>query len=133
MEAQAVVTVGFSAGDWLQLMGLGAASGAVGQVIRMVVGLKKLSESIEKNPLNTENIMQVSRLVISIIIGAAAGMIAAVLTKDNVNPQDIHTEYLMALLAAGYAGTDFIEGTVSRLVPKPKSAAPPSGNTLAAE
>lgn len=98
----------------LLLLGFGAVSGAIGQVIRMLVGLKKLAEqtaTAEELTTKLEN----RRIVISIMIGASAGAIAAATTITDPNKIDVSV--FTAMLAAGYAGADFIEGAMKKLLP----------------
>lgn len=100
---------------YISLMSLGAMAGAAGQVVRMVVGLKKLlGEPAEDNP----NPIKSQRIVISLLIGATAGLLAALVSVDT--PDNISIEQVLALVAAGYAGADFIEGVMKNF--KPSSA-----------
>ncbi|MEL6773637.1 MAG: hypothetical protein AAFS07_09280 [Pseudomonadota bacterium] len=97
---------------WLMLLGLGMLAGAVGQTIRVVVGLKK---AIDVQPGGASDTIDTKRLVISLLIGAAAGAIAAVLTVTDA--MSITSQTVLGLVAAGYAGTDFIEGVMKKVVP----------------
>jgi hypothetical protein len=94
----------------------GGLLGLIGQGIRMAVGLKKLSDENsrreESEPVNA------SRLIISLFIGFVAGALY-VLVNEGLFKDD---EYLFAIIAAGYAGADFIEGIFRTFINK-------SGNT----
>jgi H+/Cl- antiporter ClcA len=94
--------------EWLPVLTLGALLGAVGQVIRTVAGLKKLKD----DPNAKFDPMQ---LMVSVILGAAAGVIAMVTlgvsesASARMTAQDIVT-----VIAAGYTGADFIEAFITR-------------------
>lgn len=92
----------------------GGLLGALGQGIRIAVGLKKLNEENSsqaaagspKEPFST------SRLMISIFIGFVAGALALLLkqTMREQNNGQFDKETIITLIATGYAGADFIEG-----------------------
>ena len=94
--------------DLLLRLVLGALLGATGQGIRVAVGLKKLSDqqALQETPAP----ISMSRLGVSLLIGAVAGVLAsAFLTEgawDSVR--------IAGLLSAGYAGTDAIESFFHR-------------------
>jgi putative chitinase len=100
--------------------------GMIGQGIRAIVGLKGVADSASDPNVPTE-IFSAARLLTSLMIGfiagAAAGLalgldkVAAVTTTD--------TKTLLGLCAAGYSGTDFIEGFMARYLPGQQPA--PSG------
>lgn len=92
---------------------LAALLGTAGQVMRIIVGIKKQSESSEN--------FDVKRLSVSLLLAVAVGMVAGILyMMANSNVVIGNTMYL-ACLSAGYAGTDFIEGWMRKnqsLVPQ---------------
>jgi hypothetical protein len=87
---------------------LATLMGVAGQLFRVVVGLKKASDA--KPGQKTADIFSGSQFLISIgiaaIVGGGAGILAAVTTQSYVVTQSTYFTFL----AAGYAGTDFIEG-----------------------
>lgn len=92
----------------------GGLLGALGQGIRIAVGLKKLNEenSSQAAAGSPREPFSTSRLVISIFIGFVAGALA-LLTKQaarNGNSDQFDNEMIVTLIATGYAGADFIEG-----------------------
>lgn len=92
--------------DWLPVLTLGALLGAVGQVIRTIPGLKKLKD----DPAGKFDPMQ---LMMSVIIGAAAGVIAMI-TLEVSSGKAISTQDIITVIAAGYTGSDFIEAFITR-------------------
>lgn len=104
-----------SANDWLLLIGLGAASGIIGQVARMIVGLKKMTDKARTAGVASDQLFRRDKLLISLLIGAVAGAIAAISTTSGETA--IGKDFVLALAAAGYAGADFIEGVMKRFVP----------------
>jgi hypothetical protein len=102
-----------NANDVLSLVLLGGTMGMVGQGARAIIGLKKRSDSSRSAPADTED-FDPSRLVVSLIIGFIAGA-GAILSIGLGVIQDVDIKLLLALAAAGYAGTDFIEGFVGNI------------------
>jgi hypothetical protein len=99
--------------QWLEIAVLGIIFGALGQGARAIVGIKKLNDYADENNPSTALIDGV-RLFISFGIGAVAGAFAAVtLIADLTKP--VLLEQLFAIAAAGYAGSDFIEGFITRI------------------
>ena len=115
-----------TAAEWIQLMFLGGLAGTLGQGTRVVVGMKKLDAEAVAAGKERKDLMEVSRLLISIAIGFIAGALAALLT--DVDLSKIQVEQILAFAAAGYAGADFIEGAMSRFVPVAQKE-PGSGQT----
>lgn len=119
--------------DWIVLIMLGGLTGALGQSARVLVGFKKLDDQAALEGKDRTQLMSTSRLVVSIGIGFTAGALAALFAKPN--PASINLDQLLAFAAAGYAGADFIEGVMTRVVPSAPAAAgtvgyPVSGKTI---
>lgn len=95
---------------------LAGLMGMVGQGARTVVGLKKLHDANATQPADQATTFLASRLVISLIIGFIAGVLAALaIGLDKLTGAAGATvEVLLGLAAAGYAGADFIEGFMSK-------------------
>lgn len=111
----------FDATTWMQLIGLGAMLGALGQAIRSIVGLKKLNDAVSNSAATVSDVIEPSRLITSLAIGAIAGALASVSLIDNIHA--VASAQIVALLGAGYSGADFIEGFMSRATPSPGIAA----------
>lgn len=111
-------------GDVFATILLGGLMGLFGQGIRAVVGLKTMVDEATNQQKSESDLFSAARLIISLVIGFLAG-IAATLTLGIKtlmdNPGDLHT--LLGIAAAGYAGTDAIEGFISKYLPfgKPKA------------
>ena len=95
--------------DWLPILTLGALLGAVGQVLRSIAGLKKLRD----DPNGKFDPMQ---LMMSVIIGAAAGVIAMI-TLEVTSGKAIAPQDIITVIAAGYTGADFIEAFITKSLP----------------
>lgn len=115
------MTATFDATTWMQLLGLGAMMGALGQAIRSIVGLKKLNDAVSNSTASVSDVIEPSRLVTSLVIGAIAGSLASVSLITDVHA--IASAQIVALLGAGYSGADFIEGFMSRVTPAPGTPA----------
>lgn len=100
----------------LSALMLAGLMGMVGQGARTVVGLKKLHDFNATQPPDQATTFLASRLVISLIIGFIAGVLAALaIGLDKLTSAAGATvEILLGLAAAGYAGADFIEGFMSK-------------------
>lgn len=103
-----------SAPDWINLILLGGLLGAVGQGIRVVVGLKKLNDQALQEKKEFSSLFSPSTLFISLLVGFIAGVLG-VLSLPNVNVAKLDmNQVLLPLLGIGYAGADFIEGFVKK-------------------
>jgi len=115
-------------GEWFQLLGIGMLAGALGQAIRVIVGLKKTSDSAAPGTALADNI-DAARLLVSLLIGAVAGALAATTTLTAPGKlNSIAPEIFFGLMAAGYAGADFIEGFMSKTMPSIAGASGGSGS-----
>jgi len=103
----------FTAVEWIQVLGFGALLGASGQILRVVAGLKKLNDEANQKGVAVGDLFATSQLVVSILIGAVAGLLGAI--SLGVDPKAaIPVEKLSSLLGIGYAGSDFIEAFMLR-------------------
>lgn len=114
-----------SAATWMQLIALGCLLGALGQGIRAIVGLKKINDAVSNTAQSVSDVIEPSRLVTSLLIGAIAGALAAIglVGAGDKNLAMITAAQVTALLGAGYAGADFIEGFMSRVSADPGAPA----------
>ena len=110
------------AAAWIQVLFLGGLAGALGQTARAVVGIKKVNDQAAAEKVNTEQLIVASRLFISLIIGFVAGALAALIM--GVDTTGFDTAQILGLAATGYAGTDFIEGIISKVTPTGTTPAP---------
>jgi hypothetical protein len=94
---------------------LGVILGAVGQAARAVIGIKKAADEAAVNDIKIDEWFNWKRFLFSIVIGAIAGCLAAILLVEA----PVNQELMLGLVAAGYAGTDFIEGLISKYTPVP--------------
>jgi hypothetical protein len=93
---------------------VGAFLGAIGQSIRVIIGVKKENERIANRKKEMKDWLDLKRLLVSLIIGAIAGCLGAILLLGAA----VNKEFLLGLVAIGYAGTDFIEGIMRSHLPK---------------
>ena len=100
--------------------------GLIGQGIRVIVGLKKLREEAAQltagEPPETgipttkavyDDLFDSRKLWLSLFIGFIAGCLASLARTDPEFTKDVQ----LAIIAAGYSGTDFIEGVFKKLLP----------------
>jgi len=91
---------------------LAALLGVTGQMVRVVVGLKKENDQATPNqPLKARfNAQELwTSLGIAVAVGAVAGIVSSISTADITS-----TKAMLALMGAGYSGTDFIEGIMTK-------------------
>lgn len=100
-------------GQFLQIILLSAILGMCGQVIRVMAGLKKVKDNAVdevgkkiKTILSDNSSSIVFSLIIALVVGGVAGILVIISTDSFV----LDKSTLIALITAGYAGTDFIEG-----------------------
>ena len=98
--------------------------GMVGQMIRIVVGLKSMVDQANALDKSPKDLFQGSRLIMSLMMGFATGVVAA-LTLGLVS-KEIAQGDAIKLIALGYAGVDFLEGFISQYLT-------PGGGTVAEE
>ena len=106
------VLAAYSLDEWVRLLAFGGFVGALGQGARTIVGLKKINDATSGQSISAADVIVTSRLFSSLAIGFIAGAFAAVSIVDPTAA--ISGEQLFALAAAGYAGTDAIEGLIKR-------------------
>jgi hypothetical protein len=100
--------------------------GLIGQGIRVIVGLKKLhEEAVDQTTLALpeagsqttkavyDDLFDARKLWLSLFIGFMAGCLASLARTDT----EFTREVQLAIIAAGYSGTDFIEGIFKKLLP----------------
>jgi H+/Cl- antiporter ClcA len=93
---------------------LGIILGAVGQSIRSLVGIKKASDEASFSQKEFKDWFDFKALFLSLIIGGAAGSLGAI----SLLGTQIDKQFLLTIVAAGYAGADFIEGFIRTNLPK---------------
>ncbi len=117
--------------QWLLILTFGILAGVIGQAARVVVGLKKAQEdSAQRNEVFA---FDGSKFWISMSLGAIAGTLAAIATLPGTT--GLTHDMVLGVMAAGYAGSDFIEGALSRFLPSstPEPSAPKQPAGLAAD
>ncbi len=104
---------------------LGGLMGLLGQGSRAVIGLKGVADAASAPSPSQDDVFRAARLYFSLMIGFLVGLAAAVIYLAG-QPKDLldwHT--LVGFAAAGYVGTDFLEGFISNYL------APKTGATIA--
>jgi hypothetical protein len=101
--------------DVLCFLLIGTLLGAAGQVARAAVGLKKeMDAAAAASPQKKwDEWFDARQLLVSVLFGAVAGVLASVAMMGA----EIDKKFLLGCLAAGYAGSDFIEGFMSKNLP----------------
>jgi hypothetical protein len=94
----------------LGYLALGITLGLVGQGIRVAVGVKKIGDEARAKHTSFAQEFDWTELLVSLLIGAVAGGLATVTLWGNL--ANVNQQTVIALISAGYAGTDFIEGIV---------------------
>ncbi len=123
----------------LQAILLGGLLGMVGQSIRTIVGIKKENDSTNEKARASGQLtvsyydsLSGKRLTISLLIGFTAGVLAYLFLDKG--PGEVFATKLLkvdilAIIASGYAGVDFIEGFMNRYLPEKTLPDNPTQNT----
>ena len=102
---------------WITLILLGGILGFVGQGIRVIVGIKKANDKAAEESKSFRDVFDGRLLLYSLLIGFVAGALA-IFALTTSGTEQIARSLIIPVIAAGYAGTDFIEGFVSKHLPK---------------
>jgi len=108
--------------------------GVLGQGVRAIVGLKNAGSLNSTTPAEQAE-FSLAYLVLSLMIGFIAGILAGIaLNLENIITVDPgNWKLLLGIAGSGYIGADFIENTMSVVIPGTRSAktrAPPSPVSL---
>jgi predicted chitinase len=97
--------------------------GLLGQGVRAIVGLKNAG-SLNSTTPSAQAEFSLAYLALSLVIGFIAGVLAGVAlnleTIITIDPADWKT--LLGIAASGYVGADFVENTMSVVIPGAKAA-----------
>ena len=96
---------------WVLTIVLGALMGVVGQGIRAIVGLRKERDGAAALGRKFIETFAPRRLLISLLIGAIAGAVAAIVTTPSA---PVSWAALLAFATAGYSGADLVEGVMGQ-------------------
>lgn len=103
-----------SAGEWLCYVALALLLGTAGQLVRVGVGFKKLHDQhlAKGDPVPFD----AQKFWTSIVLGAAAGLLTALVKWKG--SATIELNFIFTLMAAGYAGSDIVEGLIDKAFKK---------------
>lgn len=105
--------------EWLSYLLLAFVLGAAGQLVRVAVGLKKLHDKNTAQGVKTP--FDARKLWISLALGALAGMMVAISQWSRVGGTTLPPEFLLTIMASGYAGSDIIEGLIEKSIRRPST------------
>lgn len=114
---------------------LGGLLGLLGQGIRMAIGLKKLSDGNAHKEVKED--LNGGRLLVSLFIGFVAGALYVLVNgfTDSAAEKDgeyVGNQFVFTVIAAGYAGSDFIEGLFNTYLAKLPTPNSGGGNKVVA-
>lgn len=115
-----------SANDLISLILVGGLLGVLGQGIRMTIGLKKHSDLNAQSLDGEANPIDGTRLMIGIFLGFIAGALYLMVNGGDLK----NREFIFTVIAAGYAGTDFIEGLFNTYIAKLSPSKTVTGETI---
>jgi hypothetical protein len=93
---------------------LGAILGMVGQGMRVIVGIKKVGDDATNSGQEQKDLIKTGQIVLSLFLAFAIGAVAGVLAAVGSEEIEFTKSTVIAFIAAGYAGTDFIEGFIKK-------------------
>ena len=97
---------------------LGGMLGVLGQGIRTIAGLKKLHDKAAASDAEFSDLFVPSVLTMSLFVGFVAGALAMFGTVEFGGTTRPGRDAMLAIIAAGYSGTDFIEGFMKKYLPR---------------
>jgi predicted chitinase len=100
--------------------------GVLGQGIRAVVGLKNAGALTSTTP-SDQAVFSLAYFALSLMIGFIAGALAGIALnlEDIINVSPSNWKLLLGIVTSGYVGADFIENTMSVVIPGTRHAPPP--------
>lgn len=107
---------------------LGGIFGVLGQGIRTITGLKKVYDEAASDNQTFAQQFVPSLFIMSLFIGFVAGALAMVATSEENGNWTPSKQAMLGLIAAGYSGTDFIEGFMKKYLPQQEEK--PAGKTV---
>jgi Transglycosylase SLT domain len=107
-----------TSGEVLNALLLSGLMGLLGQGVRAAVGLKS-SNRLSAGEPNQQTAFSAAYFTLSLMIGFIAGVLAGLVVGVQgllkIDPDNIKA--LLAIAASGYAGADFIENSLSIIIP----------------
>lgn len=118
--------------SFIEFLVLGLLAGALGQVIRQIGSVKKLTD--EHPSESVAGHFDSTRFGINVMVGAAAGALGVLtLMPEKAQPMGDLRQTFFTLIGIGYAGADFIEAFMRRshvpTTPKPGAVEPTASNS----
>jgi hypothetical protein len=99
--------------DWLYFLGLSGTLGITGQLIRTIGGAKKVNDQAAHLGASFSDVFEWPTFLTSMATGFAAGIIAGLSNQVEM----ITSQYVLSIIAAGYAGSDFITAFLKKSLP----------------
>lgn len=103
--------------------------GLLGQGVRAVVGLKNAG-TLKSIAPNQASEFDASYLLLSLMIGFIAGILAGLATGLNDFTTAVTLQRLLGVAAAGYVGADFVENSMSLVLPRGPASPRPAPPTI---
>src|SRR6516162_777273 len=109
--------------DVIQALLLCGLLGVLGQGVRAIVGLKNAGALNSTTPSEQAE-FSLAYLALSLMIGFIAGILAGIaLNLENIITVDpSNWKLMLGIAGSGYVGADFIENTMSVVIPGTKTA-----------
>lgn len=94
--------------------------GVTGQGVRFAAGMKKRADEAASAQKSLSDVFKARALIVSLVIGAVAGVLGYLgLKYGSADGADFaRGATVVGVMAAGYAGTDFIEAFANKWIPK---------------
>lgn len=92
---------------------LGGVLGFLGQGIRLLAGLKKLTASADGGQPTA---FDTRRMLVSLLLGFIAGALGILTFIDKTGDVPLDQKLILTLIGIGYSGVDFIEALLTKYV-----------------
>lgn len=102
--------------DWAYFLLTSGGMGMTGQLVRAIAGTKKVNDKATEMQVRFADVFDWPKFLMSLATGFVAGIIAGL----SLNPEGNSTtnsHFWLGVLAAGYAGADFIDAFLKKSLP----------------
>lgn len=103
--------------EWAYFLLVSGCVGMTGQLVRAIAGTKKANDQADKLNVRLGDVFDWTKFLLSLVTGFVAGIIAGLSLKPD---GDITAHFWLGILAAGYAGADFIDAFLRKSLPDTK-------------
>jgi hypothetical protein len=103
--------------DWAIFLLSSGGMGMTGQLVRAIAGTKKINDKATGMEVKFADVFDWPKFLMSLTTGFVAGVIAGLSLNPDGGSNSTNSHFWLGVLAAGYAGADFIEAFLKKSLP----------------